>query len=188
MRERWRPIAALGVLLALVLLLTWRGGGEPDKRTAREAVGPTLTAYARDVALFATDAAGNPAWQLLAPQAAEYGTVGLWQLQAPRWRLYPDTGAPWQGTAERGRAWADGGRIELRGDVTMRRATAGGMTRLQTTFLQLQTAERYAHTPAPVTLIGPDYRIDARGAEAWLDAQRIELLNEVRGRHALDDP
>ncbi len=183
--RRW--LLALGLALVVAGLLMGRSGNEEQQPPIARTQGPELGAHARQVTLVTTAADGRRSWQLEADTALYYETMDAWLLTAPRWQIDTSSGPPWNGRAERGRVWADTTRADLTGNVVMERETAAGRTRLVTASLQMRLPEHFARTDDPVTLTGPDYRVESIGARAWLREERIELLNQVRGRYALDD-
>jgi len=189
MPTRWGFNALIGLLVILTGLLAWRGmTPEPARDASPARLDPEITAHAQGVNLTATDETGALSYRLNALSARYYQQPDLWQLEAPRWRLTQDEGAPWLGQANRGRVWGDATRADLRGDVVLRREENSGTTRLETTLMHLEIPERYAHTDQAVTLIGPDFQVNAMGARAWLDEERIKLLNDARGQHdAIDE-
>ncbi|MEX0385486.1 LPS export ABC transporter periplasmic protein LptC [Spiribacter onubensis] len=180
MRRIVISIAAIGIAYLLVwqLFIQQDEVGSPDKTA-----GPALTAYARAIEITATDIDGRVAWQIRSPAARFYDNEDFWQLDAPEWHVTTETGPPWLGEAVRGRSWADETRARLTGDVVMRRLGPDGETRLETQRLDLQIPERYAETDQAVTLVGPGYRVEGIGARAWLDEERIQLLENTRGRY-----
>ena len=179
-----RRLAIAGLAGVLALLLGWQLVFRPAPEPADDA-GPTpsLAAYARSVVMTATGADGEMAWRVRSPAARYYDDADFWQLDAPRWRVASATGAPWRGRAEHGRSWAGESRARLQGNVVMQRRRPAGLTRLETERIELHIPQRYAETDRPVTLRGPGYRIRAVGARAWLDEERVELLDNARGRY-----
>jgi len=177
------------VLVALALgLILFRDMHQDDQPPAAEApMGPEITSHARGITMTSTNESGEVAWRMSAAEAWYYDEPDLWVLDQPRWQLYDEPDPPWVGRARRGRAWDDTNRADLIDDVVMWRRTAEGLTRLETPFMHLRLPEHYAETDEPVTLIGPDYQVDSIGANAWLREDRIELLEDARGRYALDD-
>lgn len=189
MRRRWGLFVALALGVILTAILGWRlaDQGTPSE-AGTDTLDPEITAHARTITLTATDERGDTSYRLRAKTARYYEQPDLWQLELPRWRLPQRDGAPWTGEADRGRAWADATRADLRGNVVMEQTDDTGTTRLETPFMHLKVPERYAETDRAVTLVGPNYRVSGQGARAWLDESRIELTNEARGRHdAIDD-
>ncbi|MDR9432302.1 MAG: LPS export ABC transporter periplasmic protein LptC [Spiribacter sp.] len=180
-----RRILITGLVFVLVALLWWRLNSDSSAPTEPDtAAGPLLSAYAREFSLLSTDATGQPAYRLRAPTARYYDDPGLWQLDAPRWQVMTESGAPWIGRSDQARSWDDNEQAQLQGNVQLSRDQADGQVLLRTQTMNLELPTRYAHTDEPVTLTGPGYRVAATGAKAWLDEQRIELLNKARGQYA----
>lgn len=177
--------AAIGLLaMILAALIGWRMiGTDSDDRTASVGAESALAAYARDVTLTTTDVEGHVAWRVRSPNARQNRGDEAWRLAAPEWRVATVEGAPWRGHSDHAWIGPEQTQARLTGHVVIERERPSGMTRLTTTLLELEIPERYAETDRAVTLTQPGSRIDAIGARAWLDERRIELLNNVRGRH-----
>ena len=184
MRARWRVNAVIGLLVMLAVLLAWRGmAPKPTSDETPARLDPEITAHAEGLTLTGTDETGALAYRLSAQSARYYQQPDLWQLESPHWRLAQNEGAPWVGQATHGRIWDDATRANLRGDVMLTREDDAGASRLETTFIQLEIPEQYAETDQAVTLVGPDFQVNAGGARVWLDQERIELLDNARGQH-----
>ena len=188
MPARWGINVVIGLLVILTGLLAWRGmAPEPSGDGSPARLDPEITAHAQVLTLTATDETGALSYRVNAQSARYYQQPDLWQLETPRWHLAQDEGTPWVGEANRGRVWDDATRADLRGDVVLERKEDTGTTRLETTFMHLEIPERYAETDRAVSLVGPDFQVTSQGARAWLDEERIELLNDARGRHGASD-
>ncbi len=175
------------VIMAFGLILFRHSHQSDPPPIAEASVGPEITSHARGITMTSTDASGELAWRMSAAEAWHYDGPDLWVLDQPRWQLYDESAPPWVGRANSGRAWDGTSRADLIDEVVMWRQTPEGLTRLETPFMHIQLPEHYAETDEPVTLIGPDYQVDSVGANAWLREDRIELLENARGRYALDD-
>ena len=179
-----RRLVMIGLALVVIALISWRMAGREEAEPASAAgPAPALTAYAREVVVTTTDADGRVVWRITTPAARYYDGEGFWQLDSPAWQLTGREGPPWTGHADHGRSWAGHSRARLEGDVVMRRDAPAGVTRLETQRIDLDIPARYAETDQPVTLTGPDYRIEGQGALAWLDEQRIVLPDNARGQY-----
>lgn len=173
-----------GLLIILGGLLLWQFLDRPTPiAEAPVDNGLTMTAYARDVTLMATDAEGSEAWRVSAPAARYFDRSDLWQFEAPRWAIQTARGEPWQGTANAARSWDGERKARLEGDVILQRDDVNGPTRLTTEWIDMRLPARYAETSEPVKLTAPSYTIDAIGVRAWLAEERMELINNARGRY-----
>ncbi|MDZ7808820.1 MAG: LPS export ABC transporter periplasmic protein LptC [Arhodomonas sp.] len=187
MAERNRiafPLVAAG-LMALLVWLSF-GGVETGPPGAAP---PVREPQARYYATADRSAAPTPRggqFRLDADRGAYFPADDRWEMQSPRWRREADGDTQgWQGRAEQAdlTPLPDGTRLlELTGSVVLHRDPPRPL-RLSTEVLRLEPARDYAETDRPVTLESPDSRLEGRGARAWLDEQRVELLANVRGHH-----
>lgn len=179
-----RRVMSAGLAVMLAAVLGWQLFIQQDtERVSEPGPSPSLAAYARDVVLTTTDSDGQVAWRVNTPAARYYDDEDFWQLDSPRWRLSTADGPPWRGQAEHGRSWANETRARLQGDVVMTRQRPAGTLRLETRRIDLDIPARFAETDLPVKLVGPGYRINSIGAQAWLDEERIELIDTARGQY-----
>mgnify|MGYP002760773703 FL=1 len=176
------------MLLVAILLAPQFFSQAPEPEREGDDAGPLLSAYARDLAFWSTDATGQINYQLKAPTARYFDDSGLWQFDAPRWQVPVDQGEPWVGRADQGRSWDNQERARLEGNVVLSQAQPEGPITLNTESIDLTLPTRHAQTDQPVTLTGPAYKIAAIGAQAWLDEQRIELQSEVTGHYESTKP
>ncbi|WP_440996862.1 LPS export ABC transporter periplasmic protein LptC [Arhodomonas sp. SL1] len=179
------PLVAAG-LMALLVWLSFGGVETGPPGAAPPVREPQARYYATAVEIRSTDTAGRPEFRLEADRGAYFPADDRWQMQSPRWRREADGDAhAWQGRAEQAELTPlpDGTRLlELTGSVVLHRDPPRPL-RLSTEVLRLEPARDYAETERPVTLESPDSRLEGRGARAWLDEQRVELLANVRGHH-----
>lgn len=178
----------LGVALALLLILgglmLWRWSQQPPAPSPEPSnSGLTMTAYARDVQLMATDEQGREAWRVSAPAARYFQASDLWQLDSPTWLIQTEQGTPWYGRADQARSWDNEQQARLTGNVRLHQSHPEGDTVMTTDWIDMQLPQRYAETTAAVSLNSPSYRINALGARAWLAEERIELTDNARGRY-----
>lgn len=171
--------------LLFMLAVTWWGFGEQEValETADESTEMLLTAYASDFIILSTNDEGVAEFQLEASTGRYYEDKDLWQIDEPRWHMFPEDEPPWVGSAAMGQSWANGEEAELIGDVELTQQLPDGSRQLTSERFFLRPKAHYAETDDPVRLTGPTYTISAVGARTWLDEKRTELLNEVRGQH-----
>lgn len=185
--------AVLGVLIAvgLAVATTWLARQQGE---APEAAAPEPVRHAPDstMARFTTtymDQAGRPHHRLQAEQMVHFADDDTTELTRPRLVLYREDGPPWQVRAEQGWVGPEGAEVHLENDVRMtRRRPPAGETRLTTPFLVVFPERDYAETDRPVTITDPQGRTEGVGMEAYLEEQRLVLLDEVFSRYDPPSP
>lgn len=186
MRER-RRLLLPGLTLVMVAALGWwltspeRREPAPE-RTDREAERPTYTLTDAEFRSF--DADGRRVSRLDSPEVEFREDADRWYLQQPVWqRRTPDGNTRWEGRSREGTLRGDRSAGELIGAVRLERIADDGATILRTDRLHIRPDDSYAETADPVTITGPNWRLDGIGARAWLDAERMEVLDDVRTRY-----
>lgn len=107
-------------------------------------------------------------------------------LTDPRLTVESQQGAPWQISAQRGTLDPSGTWLTLPDAVTItRRASLSNRPlELHTRALRYRLDQGYAETDEAVTVTSGSDRIDAVGAQAWLqDPGRIHFKSQVRGHY-----
>ena len=165
----------------------WSGRQAPDEAGQPPADAPERQAayYVKDFVLRTTDPSGNWRYRVRAPSMFRFESSATWELDAPRWTLYPRQGEPWYGRAESATARDQGRRVELHGTVRMWREGSAGAppVNLDTSEVLLLTEAREAHTEQRARISSPGRRMEGVGAIARLEPERIEFLSEVKGRY-----
>lgn len=162
--------ALLGLVFALSgLLAWWQLRGLPEE-TEPAAPRPRVPDYV--VLRFAaveTDPAGQPARRLLADELRQYVDEKLSELERPRLTLFQEAAPPWEASARQGRAFEDGERIELLGEVRLERAAGKGVRpfRLETERLDVWPGQSLAETDLQVRIASQDDRLTATGMKFW---------------------
>ena len=105
------------------------------------------------------------------------------RIDNPRLTSAPEGGAPWQTNAERGWRLVGDERYLLQGGVLLQRPSETLV--LRTESLYLLPSDDYAETAVEIEVEHGGDRLNAHGMRVFLDQGRIELLSQVRGRHAL---
>ena len=105
------------------------------------------------------------------------------RLQQPRflWRL--DEGSQWRASAERGVLTDDLARLRLQGVVNIEGQGRNGPLTLKTRDLDVRPGQGSAETGQAITLTTPRARVTAVGLRLTLEQQRLQLLQDVRGRY-----
>ncbi len=139
-----------------------------------------------------TNLAGVQEYVVEAPRLWQLPGQGGVRIEQPTLDWYQPDGQTreWRLQAEQGWGAADQQTLRLEGAVTMIRLAYSGKSPMTITTrdVVIRPAQRYAETAAPLHLTTPDGELQATGARAWLDQQRLELLSEVRGVYAPPKP
>ncbi|HET8700181.1 MAG TPA: LPS export ABC transporter periplasmic protein LptC [Nitrococcus sp.] len=175
------PAAVLGLLA----IFAWWIFDEQQRPAPQPATPPKIDYYFRDFELHVTRPDGRADYDVHGERMTHYQQSDVSLVEQPVWTVYMPSGAPWYGRSDNGRITAGGDEVQLEGDVRLHRppTTANSEITLQTQRLHLRPREDYADTDMPVTVYGPDFRIDGIGARAWMSDQRVQLLTDVKGRY-----
>lgn len=187
MPEQRRRILLPGLALAALVALGWwlTSPREPAPTTAAPDQATERPLYVVTKARFHRfDATGRLVSRLNSPRVAFLESEGRWHLTRPVWqRRVPDADVRWEGRSQRGTLREDRSEGTLVGDVELHRIGPEETITLATERLRIRPEEGYAETEAEVTITGADWRLNGRGARAWLDTQRMEVLNDVTTRY-----
>ena len=130
----------------------------------------------------AHDDAGEPRYVLEGSRLVQYADDRSAEITEPRLRHVRPDQAPWRVRSAQGRIGPAGNRIELAGNVVLRREPAGDPPLvIETARMTVLTDAARADTDRPVTARQPGMRIAATGMTAWFDSGRVELHADVRG-------
>jgi len=103
---------------------------------------------------------------------------------APDVTLFHSSGTPWYISANHGRVLPGGDTIKLWDQVLIRRDTPQDPMQLSTRTLTILPKQDIAKTNQDVVITNRAGRIDATGMISYIDEDRMELLSNVRVRHA----
>ena len=135
-----------------------------------------------------TNLAGVQKYVVEAPRLWQLPGQGGVRIEQPTLDWYQPDGQTreWRLQAEQGWSAADQQTLRLEGAVIMIRLADSGQSPMTITTRNviISPAQHYAETAAPLRVVTPDGELNAIGARAWLDQQRLELLSEVRGFYA----
>jgi len=182
-----RLLPALTVALLIGLAWWLFGGASPERTASREtAKARTLPDYFMDdFVLRAANKNGSWRYDITGKRMVHLPRQGVWKFQSPEIVLFTKRGAPWYGTAPRGKAWNDGNDALLMGKVHFWRPASPANERatIDSSNVALRPNEDYAQTQALTIFHQGSARMQGVGARAYLDQQRIELLSQVRGTY-----
>ena len=131
---------------------------------------------------------GRLAHLLDAMRVVHYPADDRAELELPRFVWYADDGASSELTSLEGTLFGanspEPDQLRLREDVTLQRPLEGGGTLVvRTTVLDADIESRQFQTDRPVTLESEDLYLESIGMHGDLQGNRLDLLNDVRGRH-----
>jgi lipopolysaccharide export system protein LptC len=177
------PSLALAALIALGWWLTSPRDPEPPAGVAEPAAERPLY-LVTDARFHRFDATGRLVSRLDSPRVSFIESEQRWYLTRPVWqRRVPEAEVRWEGRSEQGTLRGDRSVGTLTGDVELQRIGPKETITLETERLRIRPGEGYAETDAEVTIAGADWLLNGIGARAWLDSQRMEVLNDVTTRY-----
>ncbi|MDR0781770.1 MAG: LPS export ABC transporter periplasmic protein LptC [Pseudomonadales bacterium] len=183
-------VPAVLLIAALVLWLpgvSERGGAANDD--AASPLDADFDYFASTMHRASFNAQGQTLHTLEAMRVVHYPADDHTELEHPALVWYPTDAAPWTLSANAGTlhgANTEGeDRLELRDNVVLRYPLSDGATfTVHTARLDAVPATQDFSTEQPVTLDSPDMHMDSIGMRGNLRDHHVELLHEVRGRHA----
>ena len=109
----------------------------------------------------------------------------LVEYDSPELQLFDENNQPiWILKAIKGKSDSEGKEIELIGDVIIQHINKDlDKTELSTESIRLDTVEKFAETDKPVIIRDKAGITQAIGLKANFNQQRIELLNQVKGKY-----
>ena len=106
------------------------------------------------------------------------------ELKQPHFSWFEQAGIPWQVRAVTGQLLKVADLLELQDQVTLSKPLPNGeVLTAVTSNLEVDIAMKTFSTAEPVELSSANMQLRSRGMTGQLDANRLELLNEVSGRH-----
>jgi lipopolysaccharide export system protein LptC len=134
------------------------------------------------------DAGGTPLRRLQAARLVHYRGSGDTRLLRPRFTLFEQERELWRIVSESGLLAQDHSRLELEGEVKIRRRgdSRHPPLHIETRDLLVKPDTEYAETAAPVKITSDDNRISAVGMRAWLRPPgHIRFLSQTRAYYAV---
>jgi lipopolysaccharide export system protein LptC len=181
-----RTLSLFVLLVIAVISLLWESGPS-DIPTARE---PSMAERRSDYYLegfriveYGKD--GNAAKVLAGEVLTHYRDDDTADIVSPRLELQQPGGPRWTMQAERGWLSPGGEEIQLRGKVVMMRAALPALPalRIDTQDVSLWPDAQRVQTDAPVSIIGPHWRVSAIGLESNIGERKLTLLHQVRAHY-----
>ena len=173
-------------MIGLAIGSWWLANGQRERADlARDATDATPAYYLRDAVLEQTDATGRVELRVTARRAAQEPATRNVRLETLRVDYFPATPArTWVMTASHGTLPPAGRVVLLSGDVRLQGSETGRGERatIRTERLRFEVDRSLAVTDDPVRVELAQHALTARGLEADLKADRVQLESEVNGR------
>ncbi len=177
----------LGALVLAILtaaLSYWLGSqiSDSDKTHIRKDHTPDY--YLENFSTLTMNLDGTPKNKLYASFMAHYPDDDSTELIQPKLELFNVDKPPTIITSEKGWITANNEVILLSGKVQLRQEDPKGFLQLQvdTSEVRILVNEDFIETDEHATIIGRRTRMEGVGIRAYLNENKIELLNNVKGR------
>lgn len=178
------------VLLALVLARDWVE--RPETFVVEETVDMRATEadyYLEDFVTRRFDPTGALEYVVRGATLAHYPDDDRSEVEAPRVELHRPE-ALWRARAERGRLDTEPDVFTLKGEVVLERLARGAPPRsplpvaltVRTADLSLALESDELATDAPFEILAEGWRLEGVGLRSSIDAGKLVMLSEVRGR------
>ncbi|MEC9483924.1 MAG: LPS export ABC transporter periplasmic protein LptC, partial [Halomonas sp.] len=180
-----RPSARLWIVLLLlalggVLALIEQRDAELPGPVPYDQVGePDF--YLENARMTRFDAEGQPYQRLDTPRLVHTPLDDVTRAVTPRIRIYDDQGRVWFAKGDTGTLGAGGNPLTLQGDAELEAPGEGW--RLNTETLVYDSAAGHAWSESEALLRQYDQRVRGERFDAWIDAGRMQLTDNVRGFH-----
>ncbi|WP_207061313.1 LPS export ABC transporter periplasmic protein LptC [Motiliproteus sp. SC1-56] len=182
--SRYKLRLTLTLSLSVLILGYW-GFSEhrhPVTDATTGALDGEIDAYIENTRMVDYDPSGLPARTLIAERIEHHERQDITRLSAPDITWVRANGTPLQISARRGQVRGSDEQIRLQQQVVITdRARAD--YRLETPSLTLNPNRDYGETDAPVHIFHGTGETRAIGMRLFMDEDRVELLQRVRGTH-----
>lgn len=179
--RRWEFFIFLFVLMGVSsAIIYWLGDDSPLSRTELAAHDPDF--YMEDFTTLTMNQDGTPKNRLKALYMAHYPLEDTSELIKPTLEIFRETTPPVIVTSDKAWVTSDNQVILMRGNVNLLKFDQEGNQTLKviTTDVRVLVDEEYAETDQHATLIGTSSVTNAEGLRAYLQDDRLELLNNVQ--------
>lgn len=181
MTATYKGILMLTLVAAFASLWLYLATLRDNPATQASGQRPALYIDAPDWQLF--DARGEPAQKLRATRLEQWTQQEPAMLLEPRMELRDPHRRRWLLSAKLGSLFPDQGPIHLENDVVLRGTDASAHIIVATSRLQVARRGDRVETNKPVVLRTGNWHFNATGLRADLGQQRLELLEQVKGRY-----
>ena len=182
---RKRTIAAAGLLALAAIGATALWKLRPQEAPPPQ--GETRSDYVlENFELTTLDEAGKESFSVKAPHLERDPRGRSLRLRLPQFSFPDEEGGRWQATSKSAWVAEKGVEVRLIEDVEMigPPSPAGDRARFETENLQIFPKQDLALSSDPVTLRRGDSILRGTGLRADMNAKRVQLLNDVKGRYA----
>lgn len=145
--------------------------------------------FATGIAITKMSEDGTPYQQLHAEEMRHFANSQTTEIQHPRVKVYSETEAPWELSAEKGQAvhgskLEDIDHIDLQQHVLLEKTNPGAPpSKMKTDFLRLFPETKQAHTDSRVDFSQPGHHLSAVGMDADFIKNTIILRKQVASNH-----
>ncbi|CAK0765473.1 Lipopolysaccharide export system protein LptC [Gammaproteobacteria bacterium] len=130
------------------------------------------------------DNAGPLRYRLEADFVQHFPDDDSTDLTNPYFVLFREGVPSWMASAKKGQVSAKGETVWLRDQVQIRRPPDMLPWAMDTSELRLHPKEQFAETDRALEIRSQRQTVNAVGMKAFFSEKRVELLSQVRGRHA----
>lgn len=181
----WRGLLGLTLLLGAAAgswVLLQSSLGNPPAPLSSDPSRPGY--YLSDAAVLGTDADGRQLYRLEAASIRHLPATDQVTLESVVVRYSDGSQPDWFARAKRGTIVEQGALIRLAGEVVLQDGNANPAEKLliETNTLDFRPRTRHASTEAEVKLSRPGVVLTARGMEANLAEERLQLKADINGR------
>lgn len=158
---------------------------EGATRVARAPDSPQ--SFMEGIQLRAMSEQGFPRFELQAAHMAHYAEDKRTEVEQPFLTVFRPSGQIWTVSAEGGTALNGDERVQLHGQVVVRKPVDPGLPEgdaaleIRTRELTIHPHTEIAETDQLATLVRPEGSVQAVGMKAYFPQERVQLLSQVRG-------
>lgn len=131
------------------------------------------------------DKDGKLKMKIVAPRMIHYPDNNATRLISPQLTLYRKSPFPWFITSKFALATQGADNIEFWDDVTIHHPAdqTNPATLIKTIKLMVHTNKQIAETAELITLLQPNFKVQAKGMHADMNSGNINLLSQARGEY-----
>ena len=184
-----RNLILLGLAVLIIVLLSRETETPADApETANTLPQENFDYYITGMSNTRFDAMGKRTYTLQATRVTHYPETDTAKMENPHFFYFDNDTPTWELTAASGNLGNDPARneqhLELLNDVVIRRPMKeGNFVTVATEKLDVFPDSKEVNTESPVTLEAQGSHLESTGMRAFLNEERIDLLNAVRGSY-----
>lgn len=178
-------ITVLTIITMLVALsFEYQEKPEPESAKTAKSQNAEPDFYLVKATSMEFDEEGELRYRFNAQQLEHFPKGDYTLVETPDITLFHSDGTPWYINANQGRLTSGSETIKLWDDVVIRRDTPQDPLQMETRALTIVPKQDIAKTQQDVVITNRSGRIDATGMISYIEENRMELLSNVRVRHA----